>query len=174
MCLVVIFLLRGINLHSQEMIWEEMNLLNDNVKIDFSLFPTKHKWEKNKCIPVLDTPSKRNYRTIIAGGAEMEANFDGKYRIVEFGAGSGVQYFFIIDLNNGNVYEGRTSSFGIKYTTNSSMIIINPIENMFWEDGDFVPHWSFIEYIKWNGEGFISLAVINGGLYDNNLLDAKN
>jgi hypothetical protein len=110
-------------------------------------------------------PVKKHYRTIITEGAKREANFDGKYRIVEFGVGSGVQYFFIIDLNNGNVYEGRTSAFGIKYNVNSSMLIINPLENMFWEDGDLVPRWSFVEYVKWNGKEFIVLAIINGGLH---------
>jgi hypothetical protein len=160
--LIIVFI-ESINLYSQEMVWEEMKLFSENIKIDFSRFPTKNKWKEKECSPILDTPSKRNYRTIINNGAKMEANFDGKYRIVEFGAGSSVQYFFIIDLNNGNVYEGRTSSYGIKYSTNSSMIIINPIENMFWEDGDLVPRWSFVEYLKWNGEEFIGLAIINGG-----------
>jgi hypothetical protein len=162
--LFLIAFIAGINLHPQEMTWEEMKLLSEKIKIDFSLFPTENKWERKECVPILDTPSKINYRTIITGGAEMEPDFDGKYRIVQFGAGSGVQYFFIIDLNTGNVYEGRTSSFGIKYSVDSSMIIINPLSNMSWEDGDFVPHWSFIEYIKWTGEGFIGLAVVNGGL----------
>jgi hypothetical protein len=166
--LFIIVFIENINLYSQEMVWEEMKLLSENIKIDFSLFSTKNGWERKECIPILDTSSKRNYRTIITNGTKMEPNFDGKYRIVEFGQGSGIQYFFIIDLNNGKVYEGRTSSFGIKYSVNSSLVVINPIENMFWEDGDFVPHWSFIEYIKWNGEEFIGLAIINGGLYGDN------
>jgi hypothetical protein len=165
--LIIIFI-EGANVYSQEMIWEEMKRLSENIKIDFSLFPTKNKWQEKECPPILDTPSKKNYRTLITSGVKMEANFDGKYRIVEFGAGSGVQYFFIIDLNNGNVYEGRTSSCSIKYNTNSSMVIINPIENMAWEDGDLVPRWSFVEYLKWNGEEFIGLAIINGGLYGDN------
>jgi hypothetical protein len=152
------------NLYSQ-MLWEEMKRLGENIRIDFSLFPTKNTWQEKEYSPVLDTPSKKQYRTIITEGAKMAANFDGKYRIVAFGAGSGVQYFFIIDLNNGNVYEGRTSSCGIKYNANSSMIIINPLENMFWEDGDLVPRWSFVEYVKWTGEEFIGLAIINGGLH---------
>jgi hypothetical protein len=166
--LLVIIFIKGANLYPQEMTWEEMKLFSENIKIDFSLFPTKSKWKEKECIPILDTPSKRNYRTIITSGTKMVANFDGKYRIVEFGAGSGVQCFFIIDLNNGNVYEGRTPSCGIKYNANSSMIIINPIENMFWEDGDLIPHWSFVEYIKWNGKEFIGLAIINGGLHGDN------
>jgi hypothetical protein len=163
--LLVVVFIKSANLYPQEMMWEEMKLLGENIKIDFSLFPTKNKWQEKECFPIFDTPAKRNYRTVITDGAKMEANFDGKYRIVEFGAGSGVQYFFIIDLNNGNVYEGKISTFGIKYNANSPMIIINPIENMFWEDGDLVPRWSFVEYVKWNGKEFIGLAKINGGLY---------
>jgi hypothetical protein len=165
--LIIIFI-EGANIYSQEMLWEEMKRLSENIKLDFSLFPTKNTWQEKECSPILDTPSKKQYRTIITNDAKREANFDGKYRIVEFGAGSGVQYFFIIDLNNGNVYEGRMSSCGIKYNINSAMIIINPIENMIWEDGDLVPRWSFVEYLKWNGEEFMGLAIINGGLRGDN------
>jgi hypothetical protein len=52
------------------------------------------------CIPILDTLNKRNYRTIITNASKQYPNFDEKYRIVEFGYGSGAQMFFIIDLNN--------------------------------------------------------------------------
>lgn len=147
--------------YPDEMKWQEMRLIAENVKVDFSLFPTKNGWEKKNCSPVLDSPHKRNYRTIITNAAKNEPNFDGKYRIVEFGMGSGSQYFFIIDLNTGTVYEGRASSSGIKYSPDSSLIIINPIENMIWEDNDPVPIWSYVEYVKWNGQGFIGLLIIN-------------
>ncbi|MDR2404195.1 MAG: hypothetical protein LBD78_09215 [Spirochaetaceae bacterium] len=146
--------------------WQEMKLIAEHVKVDFSLFPTTNVWEKKICSPVLDSPNKRNYRTIITNASKNEPNFDGKYRIVEFGMGSGIQYFFIIDLNTGNVYEGKFSSSGITYSLNSSLIIINPVENMIWEDNDAVPLWSHIEYIKWNGQEFVGLLVINWFIQD--------
>jgi hypothetical protein len=159
--LLVIIFIPNIKIYPDEMKWQEMKLIAENVKVDFSLFPTANVWEKNNRSPVLDSPNKRNYRTIITNAAKSEPNFDGKYRIVEFGMGSGVQYFFIVDLNTGNVYEGRISSSGIKYSLNSSMIIINPVENMSWEDDDFVPSYSYTEYVRWNGQGFIGLLVMN-------------
>ncbi|MDR0710016.1 MAG: hypothetical protein LBF77_08120 [Spirochaetaceae bacterium] len=161
---LIVILTKSTNVYPDEMGWQEMILIAENVKVDFSLFPTKNVWEKKICSPVLDSPHKRNYRTIITGATGSEPNFDGKYRIVEFGMGSGIQYFFIVDLNTGNVYEGRYSSFGIKYSLNSSLIIINPVENMFWEDDDPVP--SRPEYVKWNGQEFTGLLIINWLIQD--------
>jgi hypothetical protein len=159
--LTMIIFVKSINIYPDEMGWQEMKIIAENVKVDFSLFPTANVWEEKRCPPVLDTPHKRNYRTIITDAAKSEPNFDGKYRIVEFGMGSGIQYFFIVDLNTGSVHEGRFSSAGIKYSLNSSLIIINPIENMIWEDGDSVPSYSHAEYVRWNGQGFIGLLIIN-------------
>jgi hypothetical protein len=38
---------------------------------------------------------------------------------------------------------------------------INPIENMIWEENDPVPSWSHVEYVKWNGQGFIGLLIMS-------------
>ena len=148
--------------YSNELLWEELKNLANLINIDFSLYPTINIWEKIECVPFLDTELKLNYQSIIINESKLEPNFDGKYRIVNFGYGTNAQFFFIIDLNNGNVYEGKTSSFGIKYELNSSMIIINPIENMFWDNGMSVPKWANIEYIRWNGQEFIGLIILNG------------
>ncbi|MCL2800352.1 MAG: hypothetical protein FWD28_01155 [Treponema sp.] len=149
-------------IHSNDLLWAEMKILDGSINIDFSLYPTLNIWDKKECMPVLDTELKLRYQTVITNASKLEPNFDGKYRITSFGYGSSAQYFFIIDLNNGNVFEGRVSSFGIKYNVNSSLIIINPIENMYWEE--IVPEWSTVEYIRWNGDRFIGLVKLNYSL----------
>lgn len=148
--------------YSSEITWQELKLIANNVKISFSMFPTQNAWNGKNSHPVLDTKIKIDYRTILTDASKKEPNFDGKYRIVEFGFGSSTQNFFIIDLNNGNVYEGRASSFGIKYSVNSSLIIINPIENMDWgADNEKIPSWVFIEYVKWTNQEYTGLVALN-------------
>jgi len=126
--------------YSIEITWGELKLIAKNFKFNSSLYSTKNKWNKEYYPPILDMKEKRNYRTIINKSSKLEPNFDSKYRIISFGFGSGAQYFFMIDLNSGIVYEGIPSSFGIKYSIDSSLIILNPIENMYWgNDDEIIP-----------------------------------
>jgi hypothetical protein len=149
-------------IYSAEITWGKLKLIAKDIKIDSSLYITKNKWNKKYYSPILDTEIKRKYRTIINENSKLEPNFDGKYRVIAFGFGSGAQYFFMIDLNSGIVYEGKESSFGIKYSINSSLIILNPIENMDWgNDDEVVPSWASIEYITWDGQKFITLMTLN-------------
>ncbi|GHV10349.1 hypothetical protein FACS189485_23420 [Spirochaetia bacterium] len=136
-----------------------LNIIN-NININFSMYPTLNSWNKKENVPLLDTDRKRNYRTIITEAAKEKPNFDGKYRIVEFGYGTSAQYFFIIDLNNGKVFEGIPSTSGIKYTNDSSLIIINPMENLLQIWDDIIPSWEIIRYLKWEGETFKELLII--------------
>jgi hypothetical protein len=168
--LLLIFIIVTISeIYSKEITWGELKLIANNIKINNSIFFTKNKWDKKCYTPILDTEIKRNYRTIINENSKLEPNFDGKYRIITFGYGSSAQDFFMLDLNSGIVYEGRTSSFGLKYSINSSLIILNPIENMDWgNDDEIVPSYSSTEYINWNGQEFKTIIVLNElNIYNN-------
>ena len=143
--------------------YETLYSIINSINIDFSQFPANYVWEGSINDPILDTERKLNYRTIITNATREIPNFNGKYRIVEFGYGSGAQYFFIIDLNNGNVYEGIPSTHGIKYTHDSSLIIINDtaaiLEN--WRDLDEdIPNWVKIEYVLWENDQFKNLLTV--------------
>jgi len=150
--------------YEHEVNYETLSLLIENIKIEFNHFPTKNIWEKKKITPIFDTDSKRNFISIITDGSKKEPNFNGKYRIVEFGVGSGVQSFFIIDLNNGIVYEGVTSSFGIKYTLDSNLIIKNDPEIIleYWKDLEgTIPNWIEIEYYIWQNNQLKKILSVN-------------
>jgi hypothetical protein len=137
-------------------------IIINSIKLDFLKFPSKNIWNGEKCTPILDTQNKKNYRTIITNAAKQGPNFNGKYRIVEFGAGSGVQYFFVIDLNSGNVYEGIVSTYGIKYQQDSSLIIINDPEIVLLNLQDFYGNIPCaIEYLLWEDEQWKRLLIIN-------------
>jgi len=149
-------------IYSAEITWGELKLIAENTKINNSMYLTKNTWNKKYYSPIIDTEIKRKYHTIIDKNSRLNPNFDGKYRIIEFGFGSNAQYFFIIDLNSGVVYEGKESSFGIKYSIDSSLIIINPIENMDWgNDNEIVPSYSSTVYINWDGQNFNTLIILN-------------
>jgi hypothetical protein len=152
------------NLFSNDIDYENLSIIVNNIELDFSKFPSKNIWNRGECIQNLDTQIKRNYETIITNASKQEPNFNGKYKIVEFGYGSGVQYFFVIDLNSGNVYEGISSTHGIKYRQDSSLIIINDPEIVLlnWKDFDGnIPNWITIEYLLWEGEQWKKILIIN-------------
>jgi hypothetical protein len=162
--LLIILLELSVNIFSNDINYEILSMIIKNINLDFSMLSTENTWNRNVCTPILDTQNKRNYRTIITNASKQEPNFNGKYRIVEFGQGTGIQMFFIIDLNNGNVYEGIPSTHGIKYTVNSSLIIINDpdivLEN--WKDWDEdIPNWIFIEFVLWENDDYKKLLTIN-------------
>jgi hypothetical protein len=162
--LLILSLGLSVNVFSNDINYEILSIIINNTNINFSIFATKNNWNGSVCTPTLDTPNKRNYRTIITNASKQEPNFNGKYRIVEFGIGTGVQMFFIIDLNNGNVYEGIQSTHGIKYTANSSLIIINDpdivLEN--WRDWDEdIPNWIYIEFVLWENDKYKKILTIN-------------
>jgi len=151
-------------LQKYEISYKIFSLIVNNVNLDFSQFPTMNKWNRDECVPILDNEIKRNYRTIITDASKKEPNFAGKYRIIEFGYGSSAQCFFIIDLNNGNVYEGYPSTHGIKYTVDSYMIIINDPEVVLetWDGwAESMPKWVVIEYLLWADYQFKKLLIIN-------------
>jgi hypothetical protein len=128
--------------------------------LSFADFPTDNIWDENECIPILDTQFKMRYQTIITNASKSEPDFDGKYKIVTFGYGSGAQYFFIIDLNSGNVFEGIPSTHGIKYELNSSLIIINdPDIVLEWKGENDIPEWVFSEYILWKNNDYKKLFI---------------
>lgn len=68
-------------------------------------------------------PSAKNFRTRLSKGFLEDADFAGHYKIVTHGCGSSCQVNWIIDLKTGKVVDRITSSFGISYKLNSSLII---------------------------------------------------
>jgi hypothetical protein len=159
-----VLILSSNNLFSNDIDYENLTIIVNNIELDFSKFPSKNIWNGGECIPNLDTQIKRNYKTIITNAAKQEPNFNGKYKIVEFGYGSGAQYFFVMDLNSGNVYEGIPSTHGIKYRQDSSLVIINDPEIVLsnWEDfNEDIPNWITIEYLLWEDEQWKKLLIVN-------------
>ena len=149
---------------SQDLTFEEMQSIVQNINIDFSLFPTQNTWNNEYHPPLINTRDKREFRELLVTESRQPPNFDGRYRIVEYDADPNIKlkYFFIIDLNTGLVYDRLFRiSHEIKYSIESSMIIMNPIESMDDEPNEFRSSDNKIVYAKWNGQSFSFLLFIN-------------
>ena len=115
-------------------------------------FPSDFKWNGTNAEPVLDTETKKNYRTIITEASWMPPDFNGKYKIAQYGAGTMANGFFIINLETGAVTEGFAFEFALDYSIDSKLIIRNPKEAIldFWKDelkdGEEIPDWCITEY----------------------------
>ena len=149
---------------SQNLTLEEIELIVENININFSLFPTKNTWNNKYHDPLINTNLKREFQELLFEESKLPPNFDGKYRIVEYNFDSSVShYFFIIDLNTGLIYDRLYRiDTGIKYSIESSLIIINPIESLNFENDPFnYFDDKKILYAKWNGQDFDTLLIIN-------------
>lgn len=115
-------------------------------------FPSEFKWNGINAEPILDTDLKKSYRTVITEASRMQPDFNGKYKIAQFGAGTMANGFFIINLETGAVTEGFAFEFALDYSIDSKLITRNPKETVldFWKDelkdGEEIPDWCITEY----------------------------
>ncbi|MBO7638936.1 MAG: hypothetical protein J6S91_08170 [Treponema sp.] len=129
-------------------------------------YPSSLTWNGTNAQPILDTDSKKNYRTIITEASQLPPDFNGKYKIASFGAGTMANGSFIINLETGVVTEGPTFEYSLDYSINSNLIIRNPKEDIlnFWKDelgeADEIPRWSITEYYLFEDN---QLTVIDSG-----------
>lgn len=126
-------------------------------------------WNGTNAEPVLDTETKKSYRTIITEASRMPPDFNGKYKIVQFGAGTMANGFFIINLETGAVTEGFTFEFALDYSIDSKLIIRNPKEAIldFWKDelenGEEIPDWCITEYYLFENDKLTLLKRLEPG-----------
>lgn len=93
----------------------------------FSLYKTEIK--NTKLLSGLDEESREKwseFKTKIEEGSTQDVNFAGNYIIVEWGCGTECHSGAIIDAGTGKIYELPTSELGLKYSTDSSLLIVNP------------------------------------------------
>ncbi|MBR6214832.1 MAG: hypothetical protein IKQ84_00280 [Spirochaetaceae bacterium] len=115
-------------------------------------FPSEFKWNGTNAEPILDTDLKKSYRTVITEASRMPPDFNGKYKIAQFGAGTMANSFFIINLETGAGTEGFAFEFALDYSIDSKLIIRNPKETVldFWKDelkdGEEIPGWCVTDY----------------------------
>ena len=65
------------------------------------------------------------FRTAISIQCKNGVNFANKYTIVTWGCGTNCQYSVLVDRTNVKIYDGVTSTYGVNYTLESNLLIVN-------------------------------------------------
>src|SRR5579883_713391 len=71
----------------------------------FEDFPSGASFQGMPAKPVLRTKWQRSYRTTIRSAAQDGPDFAGKFKVAQWGCGSGCFGIFIIDEQSGSVYD---------------------------------------------------------------------
>jgi hypothetical protein len=127
----------------------------------FNDFKVKVYKGKPKGVLLRSHPEGRNFRTVLRQGAKDGPNFAGHYTIIQHGCGTMCQVNWIVNAKTGRICERFSSSFGIQYQKDSTLIILNPptpdLINNFkinQQKGE-LPFWSGTiktVYAEWNGK----------------------
>jgi hypothetical protein len=122
-------------------------------KYPFRKYPVR-KYKGKPAPPRLITPTQREFRTTIRGGARKGPNFAGHYTVVEWGCGSNCVVCAVVDAITGTVYDNDLPNpddgypCGLLYRRDSKLFVVeksaaptSECEPSFyiWEGSKFVP-----------------------------------
>jgi membrane dipeptidase len=97
-------------------------------------------------------PDAENFRTRLEYSLNERPNFAGHYIVSNWGCGTMCQMVAIVDVKNGDVFFPFTTSMGVCFQVDSSLIITNPLDEMTIEDfGEDMPDWLTSGYYTWDG-----------------------
>jgi hypothetical protein len=97
-------------------------------------------------------PDAENFRTRLEYSLNERPNFAGHYIVSNWGCGTMCQMVAIVDVKNGDVFFPFTTSMGVCFQADSSLIITNPLDEMTIEDfGEDMPDWLTSGYYTWDG-----------------------
>jgi len=104
--------------------------LRDCLNLKFSDFkPTE-----NLISPAAEikwTAESKEFKTAISEAVAKGVNFSGQYAIAEWGCGTACQEHALVNLQTGDITMLElTSTYGIKFQSDSSLIIVNPTANI--------------------------------------------
>ena len=103
-------------------------------------------------------PEVKKFTARIREGAKEGPNFAGRYTIVDWGCGSDCQSFVIVDAKTGEIHSPSiTSSRGLLYRLDSSLLIVNPVAPEMLVDGK-APDWLVTGFYQWDGKKLNKLA----------------
>lgn len=75
------------------------------------------------------------FRTRYREAFKKEADFAGKYKVVQWGCGTACQVNSLVNLETGQIIDGFTSSMGVEYKMNSTIFIVDPFSEEDFQDG---------------------------------------
>ncbi|WP_407540487.1 hypothetical protein Q0M94_03550 [Deinococcus radiomollis] len=83
-------------------------------------------WMGGHAAPVLDTPGKRLFRTMIVMGAKTGAAFANHYRVAAWGCGTACADGALIDTRSGQVIPIPRMNLGFEVKPDSRLLILSP------------------------------------------------
>jgi hypothetical protein len=128
----------------------------------FDDYKTTNVWTGKRHPPILNSHSKRLFRTVLRDAAKDGPNFDGKYVVASWGCGTECQQFAIINLETGAVTDGFSSNYGQAYRVNSNLLIVNDPSRMFkyLKDDEVIRSWWYTAYYRWDGNTLVLIKSI--------------
>lgn len=115
----------------------------------------------NSSVPVnlSNNPNAYKFRTVLTEGAKQGVNFAGHYTIVTWGCGTSCQVLAVIDRQTGQVYFPEiVASVGFDYKIYSSLLIVNPSQNLQEVPEEYRQNYGQTTYYKWENNQFIPLS----------------
>lgn len=121
--------------------------------INFDNYAVAKSEQVLRAIDFSSHPDASNFRTRLEYVLNETANFAGHYIVTSWGCGSMCQMLAVVDVLNGDVFFPFTTSFGVCYRADSSLLISNPADESLIEsfDGE-LPSWFQTGYYNWDGE----------------------
>jgi hypothetical protein len=137
-------------------------LLSQSVinSLSFESFPVE-KIICNSSAPInlSNNSNAYKFRTVLTEGAKQGVNFAGHYTIVTWGCGTSCQVLAVIDRQTGQVYFPEiVASVGFDYKIDSSLLIVNPSQNLQKVPEQYRQTYGETTYYKWENNQFIPLS----------------
>lgn len=156
---VVVFSLFMVNIASAAVAGTSLPVFADH--------PVTERFAGTPVQPDLESaPNAKQFATRIREGAKKSPNFAGHYTIIEWGCGSECQRSVIVDAKTGAIYfPNFTSSWGLLYRLDSSLLIVNPVPPEAVAD-DRVPAWLVTGFYAWDGKNLNKIAESRNMLID--------
>lgn len=126
---------------------------NDTSEIhNFDDYTVEQSNEVLSAIDFSSHPDAENFKTRLEYSLNEPANFAGHYVVTTWGCGTMCQVIAIIDVRNGEVFFPLTTSLGVCYRSDSSLLITNPLDELTIEDfAEDMPAWLQSGYYRWDG-----------------------
>ncbi len=85
-----------------------------------------------------------------AGETPLEVNFAGHYMLIPIPCGTMCEAIFIVDVITGKVFPtGEPAELGMRYKTDSQLLIVNPKEHVQELFEDDIPNWVTTQMFVW-------------------------
>ena len=98
-------------------------------------------------------PDAINFKTRLEYVLNQSENFAGHYIVTYWGCGTMCQMVAILDVLTGDVFFPFTTSYGVCYKLDSSLLITNPVDDFLIESfGEEILDWFKAGYYAWNGQ----------------------